>query len=203
MKSGFVPGLLVGFVLAAGAMGWFTASQKIFSADEPLIKRKSGTEYIYFAATADGRMIKLMPLNEPNTTTAALVSWVSQAMTESVQLQRHYETAIHAKSPARLFSAKGWEDLQQYMRSKGWTHEAMGTVSAAQTAPTAAPKVLKSGVKDGVYHWQVLVPMVTAVTEGRQQSRSENHAAVVTIARSPEVDSPQGIIITSVEPVQN
>lgn len=65
----------------------------------------------YFATTEDGRLVPMVPLNEPNLSTPALMSWVAQAATEVMtfgfndyrrRLQNHRETLRAAAGKALL-----------------------------------------------------------------------------------------------------
>lgn len=206
MKPGFFTGLFIGFILAAGAMGWFLASPKVVaritgeaakSADKPLITRDE--KYIYFATTPDGRITKLQPLNDPGLSTSALVSWVSQAMTAAVILAPVQQSTTSDKSPARHFTVGGWQNLQAYMQAKGWTREAMPNYGTVMTAPRAAPKVLQQGVNKGVYRWVVVMELVSTIREQHKPDRQEVHTASVMVDRSGDVDSPTGLVISAVQ----
>lgn len=199
MKSGFVPGLLVGFVLATGAMGWFVASQKLFAPppvveDKPMVQRDQKQEYVYFAATADGRISKLVPMKEPNISSAAIRAWASVAVSESFNLPK-------VRNQERFYSTQGWQELQAYLQSKGLVAQIGGQEVFAASSASRAPIVLKQGVLDGVYRWQIAIPMVTTWVAPDSQKRSENHTVVLTVSRSTDVDSPDGIVIISVKPL--
>ncbi len=43
----------------------------------------------YFATTQDGRLVPMVPLNEPNLSTPAITSWAAQAATEAMTFASH------------------------------------------------------------------------------------------------------------------
>ena len=62
----------------------------------------------YFATTADGRIMQLVPLDQPNMATAALMSWVAQATSEVMTFGFHdYQRRLQQSS--RHFTHHGWE----------------------------------------------------------------------------------------------
>src|SRR5689334_18367134 len=64
----------------------------------------------YFATTEDGRLIPMVPLQQPNLSNPALLSWVAQAASETMSFSfSNYRRNLQQAS--RNFTRSGWESF--------------------------------------------------------------------------------------------
>ena len=149
----------------------------------------------YFATTADGRILQLAPLDQPNISQAALMSWVSQAATEVMTFGFHdYDRRLREAS--RHFTRRGWESFTNALQ-RSRTIESVETLQQVVTAtPRSAPVLLQQGVFNGRYRWVVRLPLTVTYTSGNRTT-SNNLEVTITIERVPTLESPNGVGIES------
>lgn len=149
----------------------------------------------YFATTADGRILQLVPLDQPNMSPAALMSWVSQAATEVMTFGFHdYQRRLQEAS--RHFTRRGWESFTTALQ-RSRIIESVETLQQVVTAtPRSAPVLLQEGVFNGRYRWVVRLPLTVTFKSG-SRTQSSNLEITITIERVPTLESPNGVGIAS------
>lgn len=145
----------------------------------------------YFATTADGRIIQLMPLNQANMGTSSLMSWVAQAATEVMTFGYHdYQRRMQQSS--RHFTRRGWESFTAALQ-KSRIIESVETGRQAVTAqPRSAPILLQEGVFNGKYRWVVDLPL-TVNYQGAAGTRTDNLTIRLVIDRVSSLENPSGV----------
>jgi len=145
----------------------------------------------YFATTADGRLIRMIPLNQPNLSQAALLSWVAQAATEVMTFGFHDYTRRLQKS-SRHFTSKGWESFTSALQKS----RILETVEAKQQVVTAAPRnapvLIQEGLFQGKYRWVVSLPLMVTYQSGNAR-RSDSLSVTLHIERVSTLENPQGV----------
>lgn len=149
------------------------------------------TEYRYFATTEDGRLIPMAPLDEPNLSSPALMSWVAQASTEVMTFGfNDYRRRLQEAS--RNFTRRGWESFSAALQRA----RIIETVEAAQqvvtATPTGAPVIQSEGIVQGRYQWIVQLPMSLTYQAGAK-TRTDNLLVTLVIVRVPRLESPNGV----------
>ncbi|MGM0422111.1 MAG: DotI/IcmL/TraM family protein, partial [Pseudomonadota bacterium] len=149
----------------------------------------------YFATTADGRILQLVPLDQPNMSSAALMSWVSQAATEVMTFGFHdYQRRLQEAS--RHFTRRGWESFTTALQ-RSRIIESVETLQQVVTAtPRSAPVLLQEGVFNGRHRWVVKLPLTVTFKSGNK-TQSTNLEVTITIERVPTLESPNGVGIES------
>lgn len=149
----------------------------------------------YFATTADGRILQLSPLDQPNITQAALMSWVSQAATETMTFGFHdYQRRLQDAS--RHFTRRGWESFTTALQRSRIIESVENLQQVVTATPRSAPVLLEQGIFNGRYRWIVRLPMTVTFTSGNK-SNSSNLEITITIERVPTLESPNGVGIES------
>jgi intracellular multiplication protein IcmL len=146
----------------------------------------------YFATTADGRIMRLTPLNEPNMTTAALMSWIAQSSAEVMTFGFHdYQRRLQQSS--RHFTRGGWESFTGSL-NKSRTIESVEASQQVVTAqPRSAPVLIQEGVFNGKYRWVVDLPLTVVYKSGGAGSRSDNLNIHLVIDRVSSLENPNGV----------
>ncbi len=149
----------------------------------------------YFATTADGRILQLAPLDQPNISTAALMSWVSQAATETMTFGFHdYQRRLQDAS--RHFTRRGWESFTTALQRSRIIESVESLQQVVTATPRSAPVLLQQGIFNGRYRWIVRLPMTVTFTSGNK-TNSTNLEVTITIERVPTLESPNGVGIES------
>ena len=145
----------------------------------------------FFATTADGRLIRMVPLNEPNMNDAALISWAARASSDVMTFGFHdYQKRLQDSSA--YFTRRGWQSFSEALdRSR-----VMEGVQQAQRVVTAAPKsapvIVQQGLVDGVYRWVVNLPLIVTYQSGTA-TQSDTINVELVIVRVSTLDSPSGV----------
>ena len=149
----------------------------------------------FFATTADGRILQLVPLDQPNMATSALMSWVSQAATEVMTFGFHdYQRRLQDAS--RHFTRRGWESFTTALQRSRIIESVDSLQQVVTAAPRSAPVLVQQGVFNGRYRWVVRLPLTVTFRSGSKQS-SSNLEVTITIERVPTLESPNGVGIES------
>lgn len=148
----------------------------------------------YFATTADGRIMKLVPLDQQNMTTAALLSWVAQASSEIMTFGFHdYQRRLQQSS--RHFTHHGWETFTAAL-NRSQIIEGMQSGQQVLTAsPRSAPILQQEGVLNGKYRWKVKLPLQVSFRSAgdSKNNRTQNLNVILTIDRVPSLENPNGV----------
>lgn len=145
----------------------------------------------FFATTADGRLIRMVPLNEPNMNDAALISWAARASSDIMTFGFHdYQKRLQESSS--YFTRRGWQSFSAALdRSR-----IMEGVQQAQRVVTAAPKsapiIVQQGLVDGIYRWVVNLPLIVTYQSGTA-TQSDTINVELVIVRVSTLDNPSGV----------
>jgi intracellular multiplication protein IcmL len=145
----------------------------------------------YFATTEDGRLIPMVPLNEPNLSTPALMSWVAQASTEVMTFGfNDYRRRLQEAS--RNFTRRGWESFTQALQQARIIEMVEANQQVVTAAPRGAPILESEGLVAGRYQWVIQLPLVLTYQSG---ARTQSNSLIVTVVvvRVPRLESPNGV----------
>lgn len=149
-------------------------------------------ERTYFATTEDGRVVPMVPLSQANLSRPALLSWAAQAASETMTFGFHdYRRRLQESS--RHFTRRGWGSFTKALQDSGRIETITTNRQVTSATPRAAPTVLAEGVMpDGVYRWEVEMPMLITYELG-QARRSEAMNVRLVIIRVPKLESANGV----------
>jgi len=149
----------------------------------------------YFAATDSGRIIPLVPLNQPNLNESNILQWASKAL-------------ISVYSFDFVNYQKSFQQNRQYFTSGGW-QSFMDALTNAKTIDTVkdrklvvsavlngAPIITNQYVLRGRYTWEAQVPIL--VSYQGTESYSDNLIATLKIQRVSTLDNKYGIGIAEI-----
>lgn len=145
----------------------------------------------YFATTEDGRLVPLVPLNQPNLSGPALMSWVAQAATEVMTFGfNDYRRRLQEAS--RNFTRSGWESFTEAMERARIIETVEANQQVVSAAPEAAPILVSEGVVNGRYQWVIEMPLRVSYQSG---NRVQSNSLLVTlvVVRVPRLESPNGV----------
>ncbi|HOO81482.1 MAG TPA: type IVB secretion system apparatus protein IcmL/DotI [Alphaproteobacteria bacterium] len=145
----------------------------------------------YFATTEDGRLVPMVPLNEPNLSTPALMSWVAQAATEVMTFGfNDYRRRLQESS--RNFTRRGWESFTGALQRSRIIEMVEANQQVVTAAPQGAPIVVSEGIVAGRYQWQIQMPMLLTYQSGAR-TRTDKLLVTIVVVRVPRLESPNGV----------
>lgn len=145
----------------------------------------------YFAVNPDGRLIKIPPLNEPNMTHPALLQWANMAAIAAYTYSFvNYRQELQAASA--YFTPEGWQNFLSALKDSGNLDAVTSKRLIVSAVAKAAPIILKEGLLNGVYTWQVQMPMLITYQSASQVSQQD---VIVTmlIKRVSPLNSSRGV----------
>ncbi len=145
----------------------------------------------YFATTADGRIMKLVPLNLPNMSTSALMSWVVQSSTEVMTFGYHdYQRRLQQSS--RHFTRYGWETFTNALQRSRIVESVEALRQVVTAKPRSAPILVQEGVFNGKYRWVVDLPLEVSY-KAAASGRTDNLMVRMVIDRVMSLENPNGV----------
>lgn len=145
----------------------------------------------FFATTADGRIMQLVPLEQPNMGTSALLSWVAQAGTEVMTFGYHdYQRRLQSSS--RHFTRHGWETFAAALQKSRTIESVEASKQVVSAQPRSAPILIREASINGKYHWMVDLPLSVRYQSG-DQSREDSLTVHLVIQRVPSLENPNGV----------
>lgn len=145
----------------------------------------------YFATTADGRIMRLVPLNQPNMSRSALMSWVAQAAGDIMTFGFH--DYRHRLNEAQgYFTRRGWESFTDALTKSRILEMVEQQQQVVTAAPKSAPIVLNEGIVNGKYRWSVELPLLVSYKSGNS-SRAENLMVRLAVERVPTLENVSGV----------
>ena len=149
----------------------------------------------YFASTNDGRIMQIVPLDQPNLTQSQLLQWANTAAiaayTYSFSNWRRQLQAL-----AEYFTPEGW---QQFMTALNASNnlDAVKTKKLIVSATTTGPAVLeKEGLFKGRYTWKVHIPLLVTYQGANNQFTQQSLMITMIITRLPTLTSVRGVGVT-------
>lgn len=150
----------------------------------------------YFATTADGRIMQLVSLDRPNMNTSALMSWATQAVSETMTFGYHdYQRRLQQSS--RHFTRRGWESFASALQRAKIIESIQANSQVVTTEPRSAPTLENQGVINGKYRWLLRLPIRVTYKSGATQARVDNLNVALVIERVPSLENPAGVGIES------
>lgn len=145
----------------------------------------------YFATTADGRIMQLVPMDKPNMGTSALMSWVAQASMEVMTFGYHdYQRRIQQSS--RHFTRRGWESFTNALQKSRIIESVEASKQVVVAKSRSAPILKQEGVFNGKYRWVVELPLSVVYQTG-DTSRTDSLTIMLVIDRVPSLENPNGV----------
>ncbi|MFA6279435.1 MAG: DotI/IcmL/TraM family protein [Bdellovibrionales bacterium] len=151
------------------------------------------TRRIYFATTSDGRIINIVPLNEPYRSRGDVVAWAAGRAQEVMRFgYNDFRQRLQASSTN--FTATGWESFTKAMREARILEAIEARKLTVSMQIEAAPEVKKALDNQGVYTWYLQFP-VSIKFDGQETPAPIQATLVLQIVRVSTLQSPEGISI--------
>lgn len=145
----------------------------------------------FFATTEDGRLVPMVPLNEPNLSAPALMSWTAQSATEVMTFGfNDYRRRLQEAS--RNFTRRGWESFTQALQRSRIIEMVEASQQVVTAAPQGAPIIVSEGMSAGRYQWQIQMPLILTYQSG-SRTRSDSLLVTLVVVRVPRLESSNGV----------
>jgi len=148
-------------------------------------------QYRFFATTSDGRIIDLVPLDQPYRDD--VLAWATQAARDATTFAYHdYQLRLQAASSR--FTTTGWNNFVQALDKSGILEAVKSRRLAVVGRPDAAPQVVQQGVVNGVYRWEIQMPFtIEYMGAESQQVLPARSVLTLIVQRMPNLENPDGI----------
>lgn len=145
----------------------------------------------FFATTDDGRILELVPLNQPNLSDDAVITWASEAAVRVMTFGFHdYRRRLQDASSA--FTRGGWASFTDALDKSGVLEAVEANRQVLTAVPQQAPVIIEKGDNGGVYRWVVQFPMIVTYQSGNV-TQTERSMVTLVIERISTLETPKGI----------
>jgi len=151
------------------------------------------TKYVYFATTTDGRIISIVPLDQPYLSRAEVVTWAADAA-QKVMRFAFSDYRQRLQDSANSFTPTGWESFTKALKDARTLEAVEARKLVVTLLVEAAPDIKKYGVNNGVYYWDMQFP-VTIKYEGNESIPSMRYILTLRIVRVSTLQNPSGVSI--------
>lgn len=149
----------------------------------------------YFATTESGRIIPLIPLDQPNLSDKALVQWASSAVI-SVYTYNFNNYRQVFQDNRKYFTPDGWQQFISALTRSRNLQAVTSKKLVLSAVLSSAPIVNREYIQDGRYTWQLQIPVMVTY-ESLSEEFHQNLIVVLTIQRISTLDSVDGVGIIS------
>ena len=149
------------------------------------------TVYITVAATPDGRVIEMTPLDDPIMSDAALRNWAATAVTEAFTLG-HHDWRMRLAAIRHHFTDDGYEGFMTALEESLFLDRLRDNLQVASAVATGAPVITDTHIFDGAAAWTVEFPLLVTFAAGNRTVNQKSLARVL-VMRVPLSDRPTGI----------
>jgi intracellular multiplication protein IcmL len=151
------------------------------------------TKRIYFATTSDGRIINIVPLNEPYRSPADVIAWAAGNVQNVMRFDYHdYRERLQDVSSD--FTPTGWESFSKALKDANIIEAVTARKLVVMLEINAAPEITENVVRNGVYTWYLRFP-VTIKFDGDEPPAPINTTLLLQIVRVSTLQNPDGISI--------
>jgi intracellular multiplication protein IcmL len=151
------------------------------------------TQKVYFATTSDGRIISVVPLNEPYRTDAEVVTWAARTA-RGVMSFDYKDYNDHLQQSMNNFTDAGWQSFSKALKESSIIEAVTARKLVVSLDVMQAPEIDKAGVVNGVYTWHMKLP-VTIKFDGAEPPQPMSMQLILTIQRISTLVDPSGISI--------
>jgi intracellular multiplication protein IcmL len=151
------------------------------------------TRYVYFATTSDGRIINIVPLNEPFRSPAEVIAWAAGTAQNVLRFDyRDYRQRL--QQAASNFTPTGWESFTKALKESRVLEAVDARKLVVSLDIDAAPEIKNSFVHDGIYTWYLQFPIVIKF-DGNDVPAPIHANLILQVVRVSTLQNPDGISI--------
>ncbi len=158
----------------------------------------------YFAMTAEGRIVPLIPLSEPMVSVDTVLQFAQGCITSSFSLDFDDDNLRQKLQSLRsCYTEEGYKALMQAMDSSGLLERIRQRRLVTSAVATGAGVIARTDARNpSGYKWSVQQPIsITLVNQ--TERRSYNFLIEIDIQRIPTIDNPRGISTVALRMIDN
>lgn len=145
----------------------------------------------YFATTADGALIKLYPLSQPNMSDAALLTWATEAITSAYSFNFvNYREILN--NNRTNFTKRGYQLYIKAINASNNLQAVINKKLVVRAVPTAAPMITAKGLSGEIYAWRVEMPLLISYESASDNIR-QSIVVKLLIKRVDTLENTKGI----------
>lgn len=149
-------------------------------------------EPMRYAYAPDNSIFTLSPLNEPNVSTDALLSWASLAVTSTYTIDFvNYEDNFEIIS--KYFTDSGFASWKQAFIASNGLDDILSKKLIVTAVRRGNPVILQEGPENGFYTWRIQIPVLVTYQGAAQTSTSKRKVATILVTRVPTTVARNGI----------
>lgn len=158
------------------------------------LARTMETRQVYFATTSDGRIINIVPLNEPYLSPAQVIAWAASTA-QNIMRFGYHDYRERLQQASANFTPTGWNSFNKALKEANFIDAVEARKLVVTMDINGAPEIQKEGPnKDGIYTWFVLFP-VTIKFDGTAPPSPIRTNLRLQIQRVSTLQNPNGISI--------
>lgn len=150
---------------------------------------------LYFAADSAGRLIRVVPVSQPNMSTDDVEAWAMKVAKDTFSYN-YVNYRMQLQRVSQYYTNYGWRNYMNALQSSN-NLVALTRRQIIQTAvPVAKPIILAQGILGGAYAWKFQMPMLVTywMPPYDEQSKFSNALEVTMIVqRQPILQSDNGL----------
>ena len=173
------------------AAAWLLACNVLTAATFAGYVHLHSTVYIAVAATPDGRLVPLTPLDEPIMSDAALRNWTVAAVTEAFTLG-HHDWRLRLAGIRENFTDSGYRSFIDGLGDSLFLDRLRDNLQVASAVARGAPVIVDTRHFAGRIGWAIEFPILVTFSAGARQV-SQELIAQVLVMRVPLEERPAGI----------
>lgn len=158
-----------------------------------LVKHSSNP--IYFATDQVGKLIQVVPTDQPNMSLTQATAWAMEAVTSAYSYDYlNYRSQL--QDAQKYFTNYGWSN---YMSALSASNNLLALTQRKQIVIATVvdqPKLLAQGLLSGAYAWKFSMPLLVTYWEPPYDDKSKFYNPIeitVIIQRQPILQSYQGL----------
>ncbi len=158
------------------------------------------TRHVYFATTSDGRIINIVPLNEPYLSSAQIIAW-SASTAQNVMRFGYHDFRARLQQASGNFTQSGWNSFNKALKEANFIEAIEARKLVVTMDINGAPEIQSQFVsKEGIYTWYVLFP-VTIKFDGEMPPQPIRTNLRLQIVRVSTLQNADGISIEQWLPI--
>jgi intracellular multiplication protein IcmL len=148
---------------------------------------------VYFATTSDGRIINIVPLNEPYRSSAEVIAWASSTV-QNVMRFGYNDYRDRLQQVSGDFTPTGWDSFSKALKQSNIIEALEAHKLVVNIDINGAPEITNASVRNGVYTWDLKFP-VTMRYDGNEPPQPSSYVLLLRITRVSTLQNPDGISI--------
>lgn len=151
------------------------------------------TKHIYFATTSDGRIIPIVPLSDEFRSKAEVITWAAET-SKNVMSFDYADFRSRLQQSSYSFTTTGWDSFNKALKDSNMIEAVTARKLVVSMEIKGAPEILSSGVRNGVYTWDVKFPVIIKM-DGPESPQPTIASLLLRIVRVSTLQNADGISI--------